>query len=144
MVKWLLVIQLILCWVSPGWSRQLSSQEIQMTKKKAIKRLKARKIGFEEYLAQQNQREKKRLSVADKQKVRRQKYYEKKQLARKKFTREQRKFPKRDYIKFIESRNKRNDKLEKARQAYGVMQRELRKIYNNKKYRIDGKKEYKL
>ena len=117
---------------------------IDEEKAKAVKRLERRKMGFEKYLAQQKEWDKKRVANAFKQKEIRKKHSERKEKARLKFVRKTQSFPEQAYRNFLKKRRKIQQSLRKAREDYRVVQKELRKVFKNKKYRISGKKEFKL
>ena len=122
----------------------LGTPDINQQKLKAIQRLAKRKKAFEEYLALQKSWEQKRDAVAFKQKKIRRDFQRKKEEARKKFVRKIKKKDIESYRKFMEKRRQRRQFLQRAQANYQVMQRALRKVYKNKKYRISGKKEFKL
>lgn len=114
------------------------------TMEQAQERLLKRKKAFIEHLAAEKERERLRHSKAEQQKAIRQKYAERQERARKQFRREEHKFPVEAYKKFVENRKRKNKKLEQARQHYSKIQHKLREVYKNKRYRIDGNKEFKL
>lgn len=143
-MKSLAVLAFILCLTHLAWPRDLSSVEINTRKQAAIKKMQARRMSFEMYLAEQEKRATRRESVIDGQKKVRRAYSLKMELARKNYKRIENHYPLDLYKKFVKIREIRKKKLKKARQEYSAMKKELYKIYNNKKYRIDGKKEFKL
>lgn len=121
-------------------SRWASKETIEQAQKRLLKRKKA----FLKHLAAEEEREKLRRSKAGQQKAIRQKYAKQKERARKKFRREEYKFPVEAYKKFVEKRERKNKKLEKARHHYSNIQHKLREVYKSKRYRINGNKEFKL
>ncbi len=123
-----------------GWGGKSLSER----KQKEIKRLELRKIGFDAYQKKLEGLDKRRLATADKQKVIRKKYADKKEKARKGFVRKTSVFPKQAYRAFIEKRRQKRKQLEQSRHEYSIVQKELKKIFKNKKYRINGNKEFKL
>lgn len=138
-------IVLIVMFTSPtvyggGDSRWTSEETVNQAKERLLKRKKA----FEKHLAAEEERERLRQSKADQQKAIRQKYAEHKEEARKQFRREEYRFPVEAYKKFVEKRERKKNNLEKARQHYSNIQNELREIYKNKQYQINGNKEFKL
>lgn len=121
-----------------GWG-SLSEQ-----KKKAINKLERRKKGFDAYLKEQDKREKKRWSDAFKQKVLRKEYAERKDKARKSFIRTTASFPQAAYKKFLVKRKAKRAYIERARREYSSVQKQLKEVFNDKRYKISGKKEFKL
>ena len=123
-----------------GWN----AVSLQEKKQRAVKKLKARKVDFDKYQKMKTDWESKRLSVAFKQKKIRKKYADQKEDARRKFRRTTEVFPVNDYRKFLSERREKRQKLEKSRQNYSKMQNELKKVFKNREYKIDGNKEYQL
>lgn len=123
-----------------GW-RNLS---VEKQRKSEIKRLEKRKQGFDSYLAAQAKREKARLAVAYKMKAVRKEEALKKEKARRNFRRKYQEFPASDYRKFIKRRDLRIQQNRKNRTEYSKVQKELKKIFESRKYKINGKKEFNL
>ncbi len=120
------------------------TKPLSVQKKEAKQKLEKRKKGFDQYLQRQQAREKKRLAKAQKMKVIRKAHAEAKEKARKNFVRNNEPFPKKAYKAFLKRREKREKSNETARKDYSVVQKELSEVVNNKKYRINGNKEFDL
>ena len=125
---------------SLAWSQQSLSQR----RVKEIKRLKQRKKAFEAYLKKQEQLKKARLSRVHGQKALRLKYAQRKEKERKNFVRPSRKNLQKAYKSFVLKREKNQKRKEKARQSYSSMEKELKKLLKDQKYRVSGKKEFQL
>ncbi len=139
--QFVILIFLSLAIVSPSWG---SDAGVDKLKQEAIKKMKARRTGFEKFLHRREEWERKRLSRADEQKKIRAKQARELEQARRNFHRPQDNFPHQAYKKFINQRDERRLSAEKARKAFGKMSKELNKIYEDKEYKIDGNKEYDL
>lgn len=118
--------------------------DFDKTKNGEIQRLKKRKMSFDEYLKEQQRLEDKRMEKADQMKGVRKVYAERLEKARKSFHRNNTTFPVGAWRNFIKERDQKEIAFEKARRNYGQMQKELRRIYDNREYKIDGNKEFKL
>lgn len=128
---------------SQVWSA-FEQKTLKQEKKEAVELLLKRKVGFEKYQKRLKEWNQKRLARAYKQKEVRQRMAEKKEMARKNFIRNNDEFPRQAYRKFLADREKRKKVLNKSRKEYAKMQKEMQKVFENKKYRIDSNKEYKL
>jgi ABC-type multidrug transport system fused ATPase/permease subunit len=122
----------------------LAKDSLQDLKAKAIKRLKARKKGFDAYQKKLEEFEKKRWADADKMKDIRKAYAEKQEKARRAFVRRQRVISKEAYQEFIAKREIHRAKRLKARESFSYIRKELNKVKKDKRYRISGKKEFNL
>lgn len=138
----------ILCFLSfillVGGVQAFDQASVAQKKQNAVKRLEARKKGFDQFLAKKEKAKKARLARAFEMKGIRKKLADKKEKARRNFRRKTYDFPMADYRQFIKKRNKKRQSLESARQKYGVLRKQLQKVYQNKKYNIDGNKEFEL
>ncbi len=121
-----------------------TAPSLQALKQKAKSNLLERKKGFDAYLQKKQRMEAQRLSDADKMKTIRKAYEKKREQARKNFRRKTESFPKEAYQAFLQKREKRRSRLENARENYVSVQDELEKVYENKKYKINGKREFDL
>lgn len=137
---------LIFCFLVCGSSAiaEWGGDNLSQRKQKEIKRLELRKKGFDAYQKKLQEADKRRLATAYKQKVIRKKYADKKEKARKGFVRKTSVFPMQAYKRFLAERRQKRRQLEKARSEYSVVQKQLKKIFKNKRYLIDGNKEFKL
>lgn len=113
-------------------------------KKEAMAYLKKRKTAFDKYLADQQRRDENRYKDADQMKTIRDAYAKQLEKARKSYHRTNTTFPMKAYKVFIKERNAKDDKSEKARRHFSVLRKEMREVYENKEYRINGNKEFKL
>ncbi len=131
-----------------GFGTQAGAQweqpSVGALKKKARAFLLKRKRGFDQYLKNKKQAEIERLKDAHKMKQVRKAYAEKREKLRSGFVRRTEAFPHKDYVKFLEQRKRRHQQLEQKRRDYVAVQNELKEIYENKKYKIDGNKEFDL
>lgn len=107
-------------------------------------RLLQRKKSFDEHLRRQERRQAQRESRADEQRRLRESYAQGKEKARRQFRRPVEVFPVADYRRFIGKRDERRVSLEKARQSFVRRQQALRNIESDRRYVIDGNKEYQL
>ncbi len=143
----LLLIVFCLCFgmVTPkSATAAWTAPSLQALKQKAKSNLLERKKGFDAYLQKKKRLEAQRLSDADKMKKIREAYQEKREQARKNFRRKTESFPREAYQAFLQKREQRRSRLEKARENYVSVQDELEKVYENKKYKINGKREFDL
>ncbi len=113
-------------------------------KEEARNTLLERKVGFDAYMKKKQEWEKRRLAQANKMKSIRQAQAEKKEKARKNFVRTTRAFPHQAYVTFLRNREKRRQELKKAQKEFVAVQDELEKIFEDKRYKINGKKEFDL
>ena len=121
-----------------------SQDNVTTLKKEAKKRLLARKKGFDKHQKRLKDLDKKRLAKAYKMKKIRKTVADKKEKARKSFVRKKYPFPKKAYRDFLSKRENQRKFHKKARQGYTQVQDEMEEVFKNKKYRIDGKREYDL
>lgn len=126
--------------VFAAWGQESIAQQ----KTRAIKKLSARKKSFDQFHARKSKWQQQRLARAGEMKGIRKKHADRKERARRGFVRTTNVFPKKAYRKFLANRKVRRAELEVGRQQYGKMRKQLDTIYKNKKYNIDGKKEFEL
>lgn len=134
---------LCLCLASPVFGKNRSSA-VAKKKRQAIQRLDARKKAFDQHIARKKKWNQQRRAVAFKQKEIRKRYSEKRDKARREFTRPKRSFPIKDYRAFLAQRKKRRDHLRQSRLDFSQLRKQLKRVHKNKKYRINGNKEFDL
>jgi hypothetical protein len=116
----------------------------EWTTKEAKQRLLERKQGFEAHLRAQELRRQRREAKADQQRLLREKYAQQKAKARQGFQRPETVFPYKAHKLFIAQREQRRQDLEAARRKYSQIQKGLQQIRQDKKYQIDGNREFDL
>lgn len=121
-----------------------SKKSVETLKSEARNRLLQRKQGFDKHQKRLRDLEKRRLATAYKMKAIRKAHADKKEKARKGFVRKKFHFPKKSYEEFLQKRRDRRQQNEKARVGYKEVRKEVEKVFKNKKYRIDGRREYNL
>ena len=141
-MKFLVLVGVLIVW--EGALAQFKQGALEQEKNQAIERLQARKKGFDQYQKRLQEWEQKRLARANEIKKKRAKAKKRRDKARRNFVRVTEEFPKNAYRDFMAKRKRQRVKLKESRKDYAEMQKVLKKVFENKKYRIDGRKEFKL
>ena len=142
MLRFLVLILSLI--IVPNAHAAWQSGSASQMKKETVSRLEARKKGFDQHQEAKKKWKEQRLARANEIKGIRKRHYDKMEKARKGFKRVKVPFPKQAYKTFLKQRKTKRGQLETARKDYRKVQKELKKVYQNKKYRIDGNKEFEL
>ena len=121
-----------------------AAENLAKMQEKAKKRLIQRKKAFEAHQAAKKRREKQRLSDIAKIKKERKRLFEKQESARRNFVRKTEVFPQKAYRRFIQRREERWAMEEIHRRNYQYLSHEMKRVFKNKKYNINGRREFDL
>lgn len=143
-VKFILFLSILTLCCSGFASQQQKNSNLSKRKQAAIKRMEMRKKAFEEHLLFEKNRELRRTARVNEIKKVREARAKEKEAARRNFRREKRSTSNAAYWKLVEQRRKERRQAEEARKKYSHIERQLRKVYQNKKYKISGNKEFNL